>query len=367
MEIISAKIKAKDKEYKIFVGSSILGKIADFIKQNHAGKKVAVIIGENTHKLHKERIMGAIGALNPLFMTIPSGESSKSREMKEKIEDKLLDNKFGRDSLLIAIGGGVIGDLAGFAASTFNRGIPIIHVPTTLLAMVDSSIGGKTAVNARHGKNLIGTTYQPAAVFADMDFLETLSYEEFKNGLAEVIKMAIIKDRNLFESLEKNHKKILARDKTILQDIIKKNVELKLEVVQEDAEEKGLRQILNFGHTFGHALEAYCKYKIKHGYAVSQGMLVESKISAAANNLSENEEERIRNLIKLFGFPLAVNLDVETSKIIELMESDKKSRSSKPRFVLIDKIGKVKSKDGNFSFEVDSDLIEQVIEECKND
>src|SRR3989344_1511626 len=131
MDTINAKIKSKDKEYKIFVGSSILGKMADFIRQNHAGKKVAVIIGENTNRLHKSRIIKAIGSLNPLFITVPSGESSKSREMKEKIEDRLLDSKFGRDSLIIAIGGGVIGDLAGFIASTFNRGIPIIHVPTT--------------------------------------------------------------------------------------------------------------------------------------------------------------------------------------------------------------------------------------------
>ena len=367
METITAKIKSKDKEYRIFVGSSILSRINEFIKQNHTGKKVAVVIGETTSKLHKGRIMSAIGNLNPLFITVPSGESSKSREMKEKIEDKLLDNKFGRDSLIVAIGGGVIGDLAGFAASTFNRGVPIIHVPTTLLAMVDSSIGGKTGINTRHGKNLIGTTYQPTAVFADMDFLETLPDEEFKNGLAEVIKMSIIKDKSLFESLEKNHQKILARDKKILQSIIKRNIELKLEVVQEDAEEKGLRQILNFGHTFGHALEAYCKYKIRHGYAVSQGMLVETRISAAAGNLSENEEKRIMNMIKLFGFPLAINLDIGTPTIIELMNSDKKSLSNKPRFVLIDRIGRVKSRDGIFSFEVEKDAIKKAIEKCKND
>jgi len=366
METINAKIRMKDKEYKIFVGSSILGKLKDFITQNHAGKKIAIIIGENTNKLYGSKISNGLKELNPLFITVPSGEPSKSRGMKERIEDKLLDNKFGRDSLIIAIGGGVIGDLAGFVASTFNRGIPIIHVPTTMLAMVDSSIGGKTAINTKHGKNLIGTTYQPTAVFADMDFLETLSDEEFTNGLAEVIKMSIIKDKNLFESLEKNHEKILARDKVILQNIIKRNIELKKEVVEEDAEEKGLRQILNFGHTFGHALEAYYNYKIRHGYAVSQGMLVESKISVAVNNLNRNEEEKIRNSIKIFGFPLTVNLDVKTSKIIEIMKSDKKSLSNKPRFVLIDEIGKVKTEGNTFSFEVETEVIIKAVEQCKN-
>ncbi|MEK6943651.1 MAG: 3-dehydroquinate synthase [Nanoarchaeota archaeon] len=365
METINAKIKIREKEYQLFVGSNILGKLADFVKKNHLGKKIAVIIDENTNKLHKDKINKVLKDLTPLFITVPSGESSKSREMKEKIEDRILDNKFGRDSLIIAIGGGVIGDLSGFVASTFNRGIPIIHVPTTLLAMVDSSIGGKTGINTKHGKNLIGTTYQPAAVFADMDFLETLSDEEFRNGLAEVIKISIIMDKAMFESLEKNSKKILARDKSTMQKLIKRNIELKKEIVEEDAEEKGLRQVLNFGHTFGHALEAYCKYKIRHGYAVSQGMLVESKISVAVNNLSKNEEKRIRNLIRLFGFPLTANMDVKASKIIELMGSDKKSINSNPRFVLINSIGKVKSKDNHFSFEVGRSAIEKSIEEYK--
>lgn len=367
METINTKIRTKDKEYKIFVGSSILGKIANFINENHAGKKVAVITGENTGRLHKERIMNAVGALNPLFITVPSGESSKSREMKEKIEDRLLDSKFGRDSLIIAIGGGVIGDLAGFVASTFNRGIPIIHAPTTMLAMVDSSIGGKTAINTKHGKNLIGTTYQPAAVFADMDFLKTLSDDEFRNGLAEVIKMSIIMDKSLFESLEKNHEKILARDKPALQDIIKRNIELKKEIVEEDVEEKGLRQILNFGHTFGHALEACNNYRIRHGFAVVQGMIVESRISAIVNNLKADEEKRIIGMLGLFGFPGTISKDIETQKILELIKLDKKSRVNKPRFVLIDKIGKAKSKDSNFSFEAETEVIEKAIEECKND
>lgn len=367
MDIIRAKIKSKDKEYPIFVGSNILGKLADFVKQNHAGKKVAVIIGENTSKLHKERINSALKEFTPLFVTVPSGESSKSREMKEKIEDRLLDDKFGRDSLIIAIGGGVIGDLSGFIASTFNRGIPIIHVPTTLLAMVDSSIGGKTAINTKHGKNLIGTTYQPNAVFADMDFLQTLSDEEFRNGLAEVIKMAIIMDKNLFESLEKNHKKILARDKGILQEIIKRNIELKLEVVEQDAEEKGLRQILNFGHTFGHALEAYCQYKIKHGFGVSQGILVESKIAALKGSIGKSEEEKISSLLEKFGFPLSIDSNIEPEKILEIMASDKKSRNQRPRFVMLDGIGKTKSENGVFSFEAGHKDISNAIELCKND
>ena len=157
METIQAKIKSKEYNYQIFVGSNILSELADFVKKNHNGKKVAVIINDSANKLHGKKIKKILESLNPLFIPVPSGESSKSREMKEEIEGNLLEHKFGRDSLIIAIGGGVIGDLAGFVASTFNRGIPIIHVPTTLLAMADSSIGGKTGINTKHGKNLIGT------------------------------------------------------------------------------------------------------------------------------------------------------------------------------------------------------------------
>ncbi|MBI1935921.1 3-dehydroquinate synthase [Candidatus Woesearchaeota archaeon] len=366
MDSINTRIKMKDKEYSIFVGSSLLNELANFIKENHNGKKVAIIIGENTNKLHGNKLKAELKELNPLFIPVHSGESSKSREIKEKIEDKLLDNKFGRDSLIIAVGGGVIGDLAGFTASTFNRGIPIIHVPTTMLAMVDSSIGGKTGINTKHGKNLIGTTYQPNAVFDDMDFLETLPDEEFRNGLAEVIKMSIIMDKDFFEFLESNNKKILSRDKKILEQVIKKNIELKKDVVEKDPFEMNLRQILNFGHTFGHALEAYNSYKIRHGFGVAQGIIVEARISVIVNNLKKDEEERIINMLKSFGFPTSIDRNVDTSKILELMKSDKKSRGNRPRFVLIDEIGKTKSKENNFSFEVEAEVVAKAVEECKN-
>lgn len=366
MDIINAKIKSKEYNYRIFVGSSILDELVEFIRKNHSGKKVAVIMGENTSRMHKPKLSKILNHLTPLFITIPSGESIKSREMKEEIEDNLLEHKFGRDSIIIAIGGGVIGDLAGFVASTFNRGIPIIHVPTTLLAMADSSIGGKTAINTKHGKNLIGTFHQPDAVFADMDFLETLPDDEFKSGLAEIIKQGIIQDKELFDFLEKHAKDILERKKDVLQHVIKRSIELKKQVFELDSHEMGLRQILNFGHTVGHALEAYNNYKMKHGFAVAAGMIVEARISAMTKNLKEDEEKRMKNIIKAFGFP-SLDSNISTSRIIGLMASDKKSKGNRPRFVLIDKIGKAKEKDGNFSFEVETIIVEKAIEECKND
>jgi len=227
MEKITVRIKEREKLYGVLIGNSISSSIAEFIRERHKNRKIAVVTDDNLKKLCQKTILNALKPINPLLISIPAGESSKSREMKEKIEDKLLEKRYGRDTVIIAFGGGVIGDLAGFVASTFDRGVPLIHIPTTLLAMVDSSIGGKTAINTKHGKNLIGTTYQPDAVFADLDFLGSLPQEEFINGMAEIIKIAATSDKVLFKFIEKNNKKILERNKEMLIKIIKRAIELK--------------------------------------------------------------------------------------------------------------------------------------------
>ena len=367
MEKLEIRIREEKKDYCIFIGGGVLQKLADFLQKNHPGKKIAVVTDSTVNKLHKDKIIESIGKLNPFLILVPSGESSKSRKRKEEIEDELLENNFGRDAVIVAFGGGVIGDLVGFVAATFNRGIPFIQVPTTLLAMADSSIGGKTSVNTEHGKNLIGAFYHPDAVFADLKFLETLSDDEFKNGLAEIIKIAVAADKKLFDFLEENHKKILSRNKEALLHIINRGVELKKEIVEKDPKESGLRQTLNFGHTFGHALELYYNYKIKHGYAVAQGIIVESRISAMAKNLDESEEGKIRSLLKIFGFPLTVNMDVKAGKIMEFMASDKKSKNQKPRFVILERIGKIKSEKNQFSFEADEEIVSAAINSCRNE
>ena len=209
MEQIDVKIKEKIREYPIIIGNTLLPAAKDFLEKSHHGKKIVIITDSNVKELCKEKISEAFKGLNPALVFIPAGEISKSRQMKEKIEDSLLEKKFGRDTVIIAIGGGVVGDLAGFIASTYNRGIPIVHIPTTLLAMVDSSIGGKTSVDTAHGKNLIGAIYQPDAVFADLDFLDTLPKEEFLNGLAEIIKIAAASDKELFDFIKANVSNII--------------------------------------------------------------------------------------------------------------------------------------------------------------
>src|SRR3989338_6670588 len=293
MEKIAVKIKEREKSYEVLVGSSISASIAEIIKKRHKNRKIVVVTDDNLKKLCQKTILNALKPIEPLLISVPAGESSKSREMKEKIEDKLLEKKYGRDTVIIAFGGGVIGDFAGFSASTFYRGVPLIHVPTTLLAMVDSSIGGKTAINTKHGKNLIGTTYQPDAVFADLDFLDTLSNEELVNGMAEIIKIASTSDSSLFKFIEKNNKKIQNRNKSVLIHIIKRAIELKKNIVEKDEKESGLRQTLNFGHTFGHAFENYHNYKKKHGHCISIGLAIESKIANLIGKLGNDEVKRI--------------------------------------------------------------------------
>jgi len=362
MERIKVKIKERGKSYEVSIGSSISTSVKDLIRKRHKNKKIVVVTDDKLKKLCEKIILNALKSLNPLLITVPAGEKSKSRETKEKIEDTLLEKKYGRDTVIIAFGGGVIGDLVGFVASTFNRGIPLIHVPTTLLAMVDSSIGGKTSVNTKHGKNLIGTTYQPDAVFADLDFLDTLPNGKFINGMAEIIKIAATSDKQLFEFIEKNNKKILNRDKNILLHIIKRSVELKRNIVEKDEKESGLRQTLNFGHTFGHALENYKKYKTKHGHCISLGLVVEAKISSLIRKLDNKEVERIVSLLKKFNLPVKVEKNIDIDEIIEIMKIDKKARNQKPRFVILEKIGKIRSEKNNFSFEVDEKLIRKAIE-----
>ncbi|MAG91570.1 3-dehydroquinate synthase [Candidatus Woesearchaeota archaeon] len=367
MEEIKVEIKTKDVTYPVFIGSSIIAKIPNFIRDNHGGYKAVIITDNTVNELHKNKILSVLKILNPFIVSIAAGESSKSRKVKEEIEDKLLDKGFGRDTVVIALGGGVIGDLAGFVASTYNRGIPYVQIPTTLLSMVDSSIGGKTSVNTKHGKNLIGTFYQPCAVFADLDFLDTLPNDEFLSGLVETIKISIIKDKGLFNFLKKNHSKILNKDKDTLLYVVKQSVELKRRIAEADEKETGLRQILNFGHTFGHALETYSDFKIKHGFCVSQGIAVESKISVLMGHLNADEEKEIISLLGSYGLPTEIENKIDIDKLLEIMRIDKKNKSQVPRFVSVDRIGSVISKENKFSFEVEGEVIRKSIDLCKND
>lgn len=360
VKIINVDIKNKDKSYPICIGEGISGILFNYLQENHADKKVVLITDKEVRRLYSSFIDKF--PCN-LVLVIPKGEKSKSRKIKAGVEDVLLKKKYGRDTLLVAFGGGVVGDLTGFVASTYNRGIPFIQIPTTLLSMVDASIGGKTGINTKHGKNLIGSFHQPEMVLVDTYFLETLNDEEYLNGLAEIIKTASILDRKLFDVLEKDREKIL--EKEDLLPIIKKSIELKKKVVVVDAKERGLRQILNFGHTLGHGIEAAAEGKLKHGFAVSIGMVAENEISSELGILSYVDKERIKKLLENYQLPVRIPEKLETEKILESIRNDKKNSSGKIMSALLKKIGEVKSNNNQYSFSVREELIREIIDRHK--
>ena len=293
------------------------------------------------------------------MISVPAGEKSKRIAVVEKCYDQLAAHRLERKSFIVALGGGVVGDLAGFVAATYLRGIPFVQVPTTLLAQVDSSVGGKTGVNLKAGKNLVGVFYQPQLVLCDLDTLKTLPKREYVSGLAEVIKYGIIYDAKLFAQLERNLPKLLQRDAATLAAVVARCCEIKAEVVGQDETESGLRAILNFGHTIGHAIENSSGYgKFLHGEAISIGQVAAAKLSQKILGLPANDVERITNLFQRAGLPVKIKLNpVQRKKLFAAMKLDKKVSGGEIKFVLAEKIGKVV-----WGQRVATDLIERVLD-----
>ncbi len=334
------KVALNENSYPIFVGSSILNLIKREISKLNLNKNIFYIVDENVEKLHGKNIYKNFKnkKIANSFYLLKSGEKSKSYTELNKIYNSLLNNNYGRDTLIIAIGGGVTGDLAGYAASTYMRGIELVHIPTTLLACVDSSIGGKTGINFAKKKNMIGTFYQPKSVFIDTAFLSTLSREEKTSGIGEIIKYAFLSNQNLFNFVSENLDGIYENDSKILEDVILKSASIKAAVVSKDEKEGGLRKILNFGHTFAHAFESDLNFKIKHGEAVIAGIISALYLSNKIGILSK------RKLKEYLPLPLGIKLpaklkNINKENILEIMKTDKKSRSGKIKFVLLSGIG----------------------------
>jgi 3-dehydroquinate synthase len=272
-------------------------------------------------------------------IAVPPGESTKSRDEWSRVTDILMERSAGRDSAIVAIGGGVVGDLAGFVAATYMRGIPFITVPTTLLAMVDASIGGKTAVDTTFGKNLVGAFHQPAAVVADLRCLDTLSDAEFRVGLSEAIKQAVMADHVLFDWMAQRHTDILARDLGVLEELVAASVRLKAAVVEADEREEGRRAHLNLGHTVAHALERSTDYQLSHGEAVSLGLVVEAALAADLGLAPVDIVDRILDVLKLFSLPTQIGGGPSRAEVIAAMRYDKKGTNSQIRFALPAGIG----------------------------
>jgi 3-dehydroquinate synthase len=296
-----------------------------------------------------------------VLITVPSGEGAKSLENVEKCYDQLARHRLERKSSIVALGGGVVGDLAGFVAATYLRGIPFVQIPTTLLAQVDSSVGGKTGVNLKAGKNLVGSFHQPRLVLCDLDTLDTLPEREFRAGLAEIVKYGVIYDAALFRLLERDMGKILKRDSRLLARIIARSCAIKADVVGQDETETGLRAILNFGHTVGHAIENTAGYgTFLHGEAISIGQVYAAILSVHLAGLPVAEAQRIADLLHHAGLPTSICLSTaERKRLLEAMKLDKKVSSGEIKFVLAERIGKVK-----FGQKVPASVLKDVLTPC---
>lgn len=313
--------------------------MTDYIQEFFPTHSCFVIADDTVADLYGTRLQQAFADLQSFrgILEFPAGEASKNRKHKDALEDQLLAQKAGRDSLIIAMGGGVTGDMAGYVAATLHRGLPLIHLPTSLLAQVDSSVGGKVGINHPSGKNLIGAFYQPQAVFADMDFLKTLSDEEFFNGMGEVIKYAVILDDELWQILEDKSAAIINRDPVLLQEVVTRCAALKIQVVEADEKESSYRSILNYGHTVGHAIEQLGQYKLKHGFAIAAGMRIAAKLSERVLDYPASRVERLNKLLDTYHLDQVDYRDYDFEAIWECLKTDKKSRQQKPKFSLMNK------------------------------
>ena len=299
--------------------------------------KILIITDDGIPKNHIKKLKNTINNKNVYIFSLKSGEKSKSFSSYQKILNKLFELKFDRSDIVIAFGGGVVGDITGFSAATYMRGIKYIQIPTTLLAQVDSSVGGKTAINVAQGKNLVGAFYNPSLVIVSTYFLNTLSDEEFKSGLGEVVKYALIGNKKLRSIIERNSQQIISREESVLKSIIEESIKTKSKIVTKDEKENGIRAILNFGHTFGHAIEAYKNYKgITHGAAITLGMVIASRISFYEGYIKNYQLDNVVNLISSIG----LRTDYSKYNYIQLkkyIKSDKKIKNGKLNLVLIDK------------------------------
>ena len=346
MNTIKIKVSTSGGEYPIIIGSGIVDQLSSLLKNNGIKfKKCLLIIDNKIPKKFVKKILNSIPNQKLNYHFFNASEKNKNQSNVNKILEILLKKNFHRNDCLISLGGGITGDTSGFASSIFKRGIKFVNIPTTLLAQVDSSIGGKTGINSIHGKNLIGSFYQPNLVISDINFLKTLPKRELICGYGEILKHALISDKKFFLYLDKNGKKILNLQIPYIQKAIYKSCLVKKKVVELDEKENNLRKILNFGHTFAHAYEATLKYskKLNHGEAVILGIISASKFSLENNFLSLKEFNLIKNHLLRFNLP--VNLRKHFTKknlneLIKFMKKDKKNNSEKINLVLLKKIGK---------------------------
>lgn len=350
--------------YDVLVAHGALARVGDIARAATHAHRYAVITDSNVVLTHGDRVVRAIGSLGTRTFTIPPGEASKTRDTWAELTDGLLEAGFGRDAAIIAVGGGVVGDVAGFVAATYMRGIKCVQVPTSLIAMIDASVGGKTAVDTPRGKNLVGAFHQPSAVVVDPSVLATLPAQHFRAGLAEAIKHGVIADARYLERIVADLPALFdkrADHGDALESLIARSIEIKAEVVRRDEREKSLRQVLNFGHTIGHAIEAASGYSMLHGECIAIGMVCEAAIAEKTGTASPGTARDVRRAVERAGLPTSIPGNVTTDRLVATMRLDKKVRSGALRFALPREIGAMASGDGTWSIPVEESVVRSVL------
>ena len=339
--MIELQVGLGERSYPIVIDTGCLARVGDGLTSLNVAKRYGIISDDRVAELYGQQLLDSLAkaGIPAEIFTFPHGEANKTLQTVGNLASCLARAGFDRKDGLIALGGGVTGDIAGFLASSYMRGIPFVQIPTTLLAQVDSSVGGKTGVDIPEGKNLVGAFYQPKAVFIDMAVLATLPEQEFLGGMAEVIKYGVIQDAEFFSFLDMNRGAVLALDPPVLSGMIRTCCRIKADVVARDEREGGLRRILNYGHTIGHAVEAASSFSIIHGFAVAIGMVAAARLAVVKGLLSHHDLDRIASLISAYGLPVEIPKNLDRSAIKAYLKTDKKAMGGRVFYILPKGIG----------------------------
>ena len=354
----------KAGSYRIEIGTGILGSLWPRLEGLFNRHKMFVITDESLVSAgHYEALVGRRDVAS--YVIAPAGEVSKNIDTVISIVEAMEKACLGRDTVVVALGGGTVGDMAGFAAAIFKRGVPVVQIPTTTVAQADSSVGGKTGVDSSISKNAFGAFWHPAAVYIDVATLKTLDERQFRTGLVESVKHALIADAEYFEFLESNMEAVLRREPEMLEEIARRNCSIKGAVVEADPTEKNQRRILNYGHTIGHAVESASGFELLHGEAVGIGIIGAGLIEIELKLGTVERLDRIRGVLGKLGAPVKIPANLADSDLMGLLRHDKKAAGKWPRFVLIEDIGRVHCSDGQWAVEVGSDVVERVLDQLK--
>ena len=350
--------------YTVTVRPGSLASIGDFVRRVAPAFRYVIITDSHVGPLYGSTVAESVAVHHDDILAIPAGEGSKTRGSWGWLTDEMLSRNFGRDSAVVALGGGVVGDLAGFVAATYMRGIPVVHVPTTLLAMIDSAIGGKAGVDTPSGKNMVGAFHQPNGVLVDAQVLATLPLSELRTGFAEALKHGVIADEGYFDLVVAAIPEIVysisgAGDS--VSDLVVGSIEIKSAIVSRDEHEGGLRKILNFGHTAGHAVEILSGFTISHGEAVAMGMVVEARIAELARVAEVGTADRIRSAVAGAGLPVELPAGLDADRMLEVMRTDKKVRGGTIQYSLPRRIGKMAGSDSGWTVSVADEIVREVL------